>query len=284
MQRARQVLEQFKGIKTLPHVAIRLSKLISDEATSMAQFEEVIRMDPTLVMRLLHLVNSPYYGLRQKVKNIPRAVVYIGMKNLRNMIVLEALKEIFKNSSNGEVFSRSRLWLHSAAVGICSQMISERIFMKKGEDAFLCGILHDIGLIVEDQVSKEQFTQVCSAWESNTKPFVEYEKEIIGANHCEIGYFLAEDWKFSSDIQQSIRQHHNAMEAVDPESLMGVIQVAEYIVSKMDYTAIQGMQAELSISLTAHIRDNLMEYKAMTEDLPKEMAKAEDLYKSGLGK
>jgi len=280
MTTAQHVLNQFKGIKTLPHVAIRLSKLISDETTSMNQLEEIIRLDPALVIRLLQMVNSPYYGLRQTVKSIPRAVVYIGMKNLRNMIVIEALKDIFQKTSSKGIFSRSQLWLHSAAVGICSQMISERIFMKKGEDAFLCGILHDIGLIVEDQVSKEQFTQVCRAWESNTKPFIEYENEIIGTNHCEIGYYLARDWKLPSDVQLSIRRHHDAMEAIDPVSPLGVIQISEFIVSKMNYPAIQGMEVKLSTALSSHIRDNLREYKAMANDLPEEMAKAEDLYKS----
>ena len=93
MPTTQELLKKFKGLKTLPHVAIRLSKLISDESTPMAKFEEVIRMDPTLVLRLLQMVNSSFYGLRQKVDSIPRAVVYIGMKNLRNMLVIEALKD-----------------------------------------------------------------------------------------------------------------------------------------------------------------------------------------------
>ena len=102
----------------------------------MNDFEKIIEMDPVLVFRLLRVVNSPYYGLRQTVDSISRAVVIVGMNNIRNMVVVEALKDIFKKDSEADCFSRNRLWLHCAAVSICSQMISERIFGENGEDAF----------------------------------------------------------------------------------------------------------------------------------------------------
>jgi len=146
MPTAKGLLNKFSTAKTLPHIAIKLTKLISDENSTMQDFEKMIKMDPTLVLRLLRGANSPYYGLRQKVNSISRAVVVIGIYNLRNMIVTEGLKEIFKDINNKNAFSRNRLWLHCSAVSICSQMVMERIFGLNGEDAFLCGILHDIGI------------------------------------------------------------------------------------------------------------------------------------------
>ena len=78
MRTAEGILNKFNSIKTLPHVAIRLSKLISDDNSRMQEFEEVIKLDPTMVLRLLRLANSPYYGLREKIDSIPRAVVHSG--------------------------------------------------------------------------------------------------------------------------------------------------------------------------------------------------------------
>jgi putative nucleotidyltransferase with HDIG domain len=278
MPTTQELLKKFKGVKTLPHVAIRLSKLISDDSTPMAKFEEVIRMDPTLVLRLLQMVNSPYYGLRQKVDSISRAVVYIGMKNLRNMIVIEALKEIFKSGKEEDVFSRTKLWLHCAAVSICGQMITERIFQQKGEDAFLCGILHDIGLILEDQMEHDLFSQSLVAWQEDSRSLIECEREIIGTDHCSLGFALAKDWKFPLEVQETIKRHHDTPKDVDPSSLLGTIQIAEFIVSKLNYAELTGMKRTLCESLAEHIRENVQEYKAMTQDLPEEMAKAEDLY------
>src|SRR5210317_927090 len=134
MPTAKGLLNKFTTAKTLPHITIKLTKLISDENSTMQDFEKMIKMDPTLVLRILRAANSPYYGLRQKVNSISRAVVVIGINNLRNMIVTAGLKEIFKDKKSKSSFSRNRLWLHCAAVSICSQMIMERVFGLNGED------------------------------------------------------------------------------------------------------------------------------------------------------
>ena len=280
MATAEALLKKFKELKTLPHVAIRLSKLISDENTTMQEFENLIKMDPTLVLRLLRTVNSSYYGLRQKVSTISRAVMLIGMKNLRNLVVTEAIKDIFGQSSNENVFSRRKLWLHCAVVAICSQMISERIFSKKGDNAFLCGILHDIGMIVEDQVAHDLFIQVCKIYEPESKPITDYEREILGTDHCAVGYLLIRDWQLPVEVQEGIKQHHQELEDVSPSSITGIIQIAEYFVSKLNYTAIPGADAILSPPLVAHISDNIEEYKVLINDLPDEMSKAKALYES----
>jgi putative nucleotidyltransferase with HDIG domain len=278
MPTAKELLNKFSTAKTLPHIAIKLTKLISDENSTMQDFEKMIKMDPTLVLRLLRGANSPYYGLRQKVNSISRAVVVIGINNLRNMIVTEGLKEIFKDKKSENVFSRNRLWLHCSAVSICSQMIMERIFGLNGEDAFLCGILHDIGMIVEDQTEPDLFYRVCNTYDENSKPITDYEKEIVGTDHCAIGYLLAKDWQLPIEIQEGIQRHHKMLDHVSPSSLTGVIQLAEFIVSQLDYTAISGMKAKLSPPLANHIRDNVKEYKALVRELPNEMSKAKDLY------
>jgi len=278
MPTARELLKKFTTAKTLPHIAIKLTKLISDENSTMQDFEKMIKMDPTLVLRILRGANSPYYGLRQKVNSISRAVVVIGINNLRNMIVTEGLKELFKEKNSKNAFSRNHLWLHCAAVSICSQMLMERIFGLNGEDAFLCGILHDIGMIVEDQTTPDLFYKTYNTFHENSKPITEYEKEIIGTDHCEIGYLLAKDWQLPIEVQEGIQRHHKILEHVSPSSLTGVIQLAEYIVSQLDYTAIPGMKKTLSPPLANHIRENVKEYKALIRDLPNEMSKAKDLY------
>ena len=268
MPTAKGLLNKFTTAKTLPYITIQLTRLISDENSTMQDFENMIKIDPTLVLRILRSANSPYYGLRQKVNNISRAIVIIGINNLRNMIVTEGLKEIFKDKKGKNAFSRNRLWLHCAAVSICSQMIVERIFGFNGEDAFLCGILHDIGMIVEDQTAPDLFYETCNTYDENSKLITDHEKEIIGTDHCEIGYLLAKEWQLPTEVQEGIQHHHKTLDQ------------AEYIVSQLDYTAIPGMKAILSLPLANHIRNNVKEYKALVRDLPNEMSKAKDLYES----
>ena len=213
-------------------MAFRLTQLISNEKSTIQEFEKVIKIDPTLVVRLLKLVNSPFFGLKQEVDSISRAVVVVGTKNLRNMVLTAALNNVFAQTSPENVFSRARLWLHCAAVSICSQMISERIFGQKGEDAFLCSILHDIGMIVQDQAARDRFVHTCSTYDPDAGPFIEHERAAMGTDHCEIGGLLAEEWNLPVDVVDGIRYHHDMEKEAAPSSILGIIQIAHYLVSK----------------------------------------------------
>ncbi len=277
MSTAKKFIRKFKDEKTLPHVVTSLSGLIADENSTMKDFEEVIKMDPTLVVRLLRLVNSPFYGLSQRVDSIGRAVAYLGMKNLHNMAVTDALKGIFKENSKSRIFSREKLWLHCAAVSICAKMIAERIFEANGDDAYLCGILHDFGLIVESQVEPERFFAACESCEEGSR-ITDLEQEYLGTDHCEIGYLLTVDWEMPEDIQIAIRDHHLASGDFAPDSLTGIIQIAEYITGQLGHTALGNAGTELPEHLVIHMQENMDEYKVLIEDLPEEMSNAQDLY------
>ncbi len=277
MSQAKKFVRKFKDIKTLPHVVTNLSRLIADEDSTMKDFEEVIKMDPILVVRLLRLVNSPFYGLSQRVDSIGRAVAYLGMKNLHNLAVTDALKNIFQEQGQSQAFARKQLWLHCAAVSICAKMIAERIFGSNGDDAYLCGILHDFGLIVESQIDPKNFIAVCEAC-GDGRSIIIHEQEHMGTDHCEIGHLLTLDWEMPGSIQEAIRNHHLEEGSYEPDSLTGIIQIAEYITGQLGYTALTDVVPELPEHLVSHMQVNMDEYKVLIEDLPEEMRNAQDLY------
>ncbi|MBF0378224.1 MAG: HDOD domain-containing protein [Desulfamplus sp.] len=280
IKNAQLMLNKLKEMKTLPSVATRLIKMISDDKTTLEEFEHVIKMDPTLVLRLLRLVNSPFYALRTRVTSISEAIAFIGLDNLRNLIVVDALKNLFKDKIDEQYLSRKRLWMHCVAVAICSQMIMERIFGQKGEDAFLCGIVHDIGLIIADQVMPDEFLKVCMAWNpKDNKNITQYENDILHTDHTIIGHIITGDWKLPISVQNGVKQHHDVLSSEqENKSFPAIVQISDYLVARLNYTVLHQMKGELSPSLMIHIRDNIKEYKALTEDLPEELSKAEDIY------
>jgi len=279
MPTAPELMRNYDKVKTIPAMAARLIRLISSEKTTVRELEKVIKMDPSMVVRLLRMVNSSYYGLRNKVDSITTAVVYIGLKSLRNMIVVTSLKGVVKSDGQDDIFSKTDLWIHCASVAVCSKIISERIFGKVGEDAFLCGILHDIGMIIEYQLTQDLFLQTCKAYTPGDRSFCEFEREIIGTDHCEVGYLLAQKIDLSPEVQEAIRDHHCIREEISPSSLVGIIQLAEYFVSQLGYTAIPGMKAELAPIMSSYLRQNIEEYKVLANGLPDEIEKATEIYK-----
>lgn len=277
MSAATELITKFSAVQTLPHVVTKLSGLMADNNTTMKEFEDVIKMDPILVARLLKLVNSPFYGLLHKVDSIARAIAYLGMKNLHTIAVTQALKTIFTDKKDAAVFSRQKLWLHCAAVSIASKMVAERIFAINGDDAYLTGILHDFGIIVEDQVHPATFLEV-GRNSSSTIGLLEQERNHFNTDHCEIGYLMTRDWCMPEQIQEAIRDHHTMLDEVDPQSLTGILQIAEYLTAQQGYTILSGLSTDISPVLLDHIHANIDEYTVLLEDFPEEMMKAKDLY------
>jgi HD-like signal output (HDOD) protein len=279
MTTAQTLIEKFKKIRTLPHIVARLVQLVNDEDSTLRDFEEVIRLDPALVARLLTLVNSSYFGLRRKVDSISRAVALLGMKNLHNIAVTDALKGMLRSNSGTTEFAPQRLWVHSAASSICCKMIAERIFTINGDDAYLCGILHDIGLIVEMETEEEKFLKLIDQLVVEGPSIIELEQDLFHTDHCQIGSILAKEWCIPDPIADAIRDHHHDNGAIIPHSPTGILQMSEYIITQLGYYALkEGIPVTLLPSLAAHIQSNVEEYKVLAEDLPEELEKTKEMY------
>lgn len=277
MMTAKDIVKKYSDTKTLPHVAIKVTQLVNDERSTMRDFEEVIKLDPVLVTRLLRLVNSPYFGLVQKVESISKAVVFCGMKQLRNLVAVEALHRMFQGGD--EFFSREKLWLHSATVAILAEMIARRIFAISAEDVFLAGIIHDIGLVAEDQVAGELLREAAKAVQQGKGDLLQCEQEIIGTNHCEVGVALARDWKLPDEVLKAIRYHHDTSRKMPLKSVASIVLLAEYMAAKMRYAPVPGAPVPaLPEDLARHVKNMMANYKIIVRDLPSEMAKVKELY------
>lgn len=280
MTTAETLVERFKKIRTLPHIVARLVRLVNDEESTLRDFEEVIRLDPALVARLLTLVNSSYFGLRRKVDSISRAVALLGMKNLHNIAVTDALKGMLRSHSGTTEFSPQRLWVHSAASSICCKMIAERIFTINGDDAYLCGILHDIGLIVEMETEEEKFLQLIDQLVVDGPSIIELEQQLFQTDHCQIGSILAKEWSIPDPIADAIRDHHHHEGGtIIAHSPTGILQMSEYIINQLGFHALkEDIPVTLLPSLATHIQNNVEEYKVLAEDLPEELEKTKEMY------
>lgn len=277
MSTAKEFLDKFSDIHPLPSVVMTVNKLINDSESTMKDFEDVIKMDQVLVTRLLRLVNSPFYGLTQTVDSISRAVAFLGMKNLHNLVVIDALQTIFVAPQQTTGFSKKKLWHHSAAVSICSKMVAERIFGVNGDDALLCGILHDFGLLIEEQIQPDKFEKICASCRS-TASLAVLEQETFNTDHCELGYLMTLEWNMSEGVQEAIRDHHQISDEMKPDTLAGIIQISEYITGQISQTTLPDIKVDISPPLLEHLQQNMDEYKVLIEDLPEEMEKANAIY------
>jgi HD-like signal output (HDOD) protein len=154
-----QLIRQIDEISTLPYIAMRIIEAVNDVNTVASDIKQVMEGDPALSARILRCVNSSAYGLSTKITNLQQAITYLGLKQIRNLAMVVSVSNMFNKKECIGPYLRSNLWKHLVGVGICARLISMRLGYPNFEDCFLAGLLHDIGIILEDQYVHKHFVK-----------------------------------------------------------------------------------------------------------------------------
>ncbi len=239
-QAVKSALKEISHIATLPEVTLRIIELVEDPSSTAQDLHEVISNDPVLCSRILKVVNSSFYGLPGQIASINRAIVMLGLNAVKNIAIAASLAKLFRGGELTPFFSAKELWDHSNAVAIASKMLSDRLGMGLGDEAYLAGLIHDIGIMVEMQYDRSNLIDAldrCNA-DATGMPSVsllETEEEVFGATHQDFGKGLCEKWKFPTPFMAAAGYHHNPTEApTEAKKIVYVVHAADKIASMLD--------------------------------------------------
>ena len=182
--------------------------VINNPKSSATDLKNIIEKDPHLSARLLKLTNSAYYGFRRKISNVHEAIVCIGFNTVKELALNQKVCELFQHDINIEGYSRTLLWEHSVAVALCNKSIYMKEFQESGENIYTAGLLHNIGIIVEDQFLQERFRAILVQSRKEECNLLSAEKNIFGFDHTDIGRALADNWGFPEGLVIAIGNHH----------------------------------------------------------------------------
>jgi len=195
-------------ISSIKSVVTGIVKIINDPRSSAKDLKDLIELDPPLSAKLLKVANSAYFSRGTKIVEIMQAVIWIGYDALRELALSQKVCEIFNNDEVVEGYSRTSLWKHSIAVAILAKMIYRRELGKRGEDIYAAGLLHDIGIIAEDQFLQSQFLSVLRKMNTEKTNQTDAETEMLGYDHTDVGRAIAENWNLPQVLAMSLGYHH----------------------------------------------------------------------------
>lgn len=226
-----EVIRQIKDLPTLPTVAKEMLNNLDDDDTSLDVICEKVALDQSLTAKMLRLANSSYYGANSKVVTLQQAVALLGIKNVKELILMASIENSFP-TSNCLKFDAKGFWRHSIATAICAELISRTLKMKH-DFAFTAGLLHDIGRLVLVTRFPNDYHQVLTYREQEDCSLLDAERTVMGIDHVVVGWLLATEWEFSDAIQDAIRGHHQPDDK-NLNSIASVIHVANSIVHALD--------------------------------------------------
>jgi len=206
--RVLDAVKKVNSFATLPEVTSKIIATVEDPKSTAGTLHKIVSHDPALVTRIMKVVNSAFYGLPGQIGSIERAIVLLGLNAIKNIAVAASLGQLFRGAKLCDGFTPKDLWTHCIAVGVTARELAKQMKLPVADEAFLAGMIHDVGLLISLQTAPEQLRQVCEVAKTSDRAFIELEREMMGMDHQQLGACLAEQWRFPKNCQLVAGYHH----------------------------------------------------------------------------
>ena len=194
-------------ISSLPEIFYLINEVINDPNSSFGEVAQVISSDTSLSLRLLKIVNSPFFNFPQKIDTITHAISIVGTEQLRDLALATSMLTKFQGIADNKVDMNS-FWRHSLGCGIAARILAMQCRQPNTERYFLMGMVHDVGRLILFENLSEKAALALAENGPETPLLVDRERELIGFHHGEIGAALARAWNLPPILEKVIEFHH----------------------------------------------------------------------------
>lgn len=225
-----ELIADISRLVSLPEVCLKVTALVDDPNASIDDIGKVISQDPSLTLKILKISNSAMYGLVSKVDTVSRAITILGTRQIRDLVLATSAYDTFKGISNSLV-TMDDFWSHSILCGLAANQLTKICGLRNGEGLFVAGLLHDIGQLILFNRLPELSQQAILLSMEGPEEFEMHEAEnrLMGFNHMDVGYKLAEKWKLPSYLQYCIGYHHHPEQSPDFKQEVSIIHISNTI-------------------------------------------------------
>jgi len=226
---AQRILKEVRDLPPFSAIANRALKLTNDPRSSAVDISRVISYDPAFTARVLRMANSAYYGFARKVTTVSEAIVILGYETLKSVVLALTLQKFYDREVHGYGLEKGDLWKHSVGCALAARLIATQVRYKSIEEAFVAGLLHDVGKVILNQYVRDEIDVIIELSGSQGLSFAEAEKKVLGFDHQDIGSKVAEKWNFNEKIVEAIRCHHRPDRARKDPELTAIVHVADFV-------------------------------------------------------
>jgi putative nucleotidyltransferase with HDIG domain len=229
---AAKIRERVQHIETMPAIAavfLPLLKLLGN-STEEVKVDEVVRLvsyDNTIAAQCLRVAGSPLFGLAQLPRSIKGAVISLGLRRVETILLTCCLGQAFP--AKKWVLDPVVFWQHSLGCAMVCRRFSEKLAAKDSEKAYMAGLLHDIGFMVNCLVFPKEFAMAMERACQEEISLDEAEQAAMGFTHCDTGRALAEKWKLADDITEVIAHHHSLAQNQESPPLVAMVHLCDLL-------------------------------------------------------
>jgi putative nucleotidyltransferase with HDIG domain len=203
-----QIVRDVEQLKPLPASTLRVMRALNDSEISAMRVAELVSLDQALTANVLRLANSAFMGYVTPCVSVHQAVVRVGFERMRSLVLGAAAAQTLRTDLKGYALRSDELWRHALTVAFLARYLAGRLGTVNLEEAYISGLLHDIGKVVLDQYVLDDNAVIAALREQEQLPLWESEKKVLGMDHGAVGGLMTERWHFPVMLIDAVRFHH----------------------------------------------------------------------------
>ncbi len=238
--RVKQAIGRVGRLPSPPTLYHQLNRVLEKDSTDASIITHIIEQDMAIAAKLLHLVNSAFFGLRRRVSSLEQAVTLLGVRQLRDIVLATHVFESFPKTSTGSGLNLERLRKHSVAVG----KLARSIMMEEGggrelaDQAFISGLLHSFGMLVLASNGFAKYNKAVDYCHRKQRTLSEVETVLFGVTHAEAGGYILGLWKIPPVIVEAVLMHqHPSQLATASWSPLSAVHIADALLHEYEQSA-----------------------------------------------
>lgn len=224
---------------SLPDIVLQINDMVSDPLCTAADIGNLISLDTGLSMRLLKIVNSPFYGFPSSIETIPMAITVMGVRQLRDLIFTTCIISKYARIPT-DILNPDTFWAHSIATGLSAQLLAKKVNISNSERLFTCGMLHDLGLLIMAITAPTETRQVLELARDSHKPCHDFQVSVFGFSQGDLGAALIRKWHLPETFVEPTQLQQLNKAAIRFPMETAILKVANVIANNNQGTALIG--------------------------------------------
>mgnify|MGYP001769054029 CR=1 FL=1 len=220
------IIRSVANLRPMPTSITRVLRAMEDTNATVLEISEIIGLDQALSASILQAANSVAMGFKTDCIKLSDAVMRLGFKRLKGLIMGTTAIGPFDHSLKGYHFGAGELWNHSISTGVSAEWIARELGYPEPEEAYTAGLLHDMGKLFLDQYVFSDYTKIVLLMNKYRLTLYQAEEQLLGIDHATVGSLIAEKWNFPVILVDAIHFHHTPSFARSNQRLPAIVNVA----------------------------------------------------------
>jgi putative nucleotidyltransferase with HDIG domain len=239
-----RMVQAVGNLPAMPRIAAEIMEKLSNPSVLPSDIHNLVAKDQGLAARVLKVANSPYYGATRSISTLKDAILFMGLDSVKSVVFAAVLMGVFAEMGLAETL----LWEHSIGCGLVAKKLATVYRYSNNEEAFLAGLLHDLGKVVLFQCIPDRMSALMQEVYNSEVDFAAAEMQALGFTHAEVGQLLADKWYFTLNMEAAIANHHHPEESKTAVEFCHIVCLANAFCHKLEI----GPTRRPNIDLSAH--------------------------------